>query len=306
MKSMFGKITNWKQKHNGLLFYILMLIWPMAHFLVSYVGVNFNSFLLAFQQYVQTESEWKWVGLDNFRRVWNEFTQTGVLRSQLINSVVMWFFGNFLVMVLTIFISYYIYKKYRMSGFFRIILFIPSILPGIILVMIYKIFMNEATPALFAEFGMQIEPLVTLSSPSRIPMIILYNMLVGFGVQMLVYTSTMSQISPSVIEAGMMDGITPMRELCSIVIPMIFPTITTYFIAGLATLFSNQANLLAFFEYEVFASERTIGYELFTLINGQGNGLSQYGYASAVGMCCSVITLVVTFIARHFLAKKED
>ena len=36
-------------RQKDLIFYCLMMIWPVAQFCVFYIGVNFNSILLSFQ-----------------------------------------------------------------------------------------------------------------------------------------------------------------------------------------------------------------------------------------------------------------
>ena len=203
------KLIDWKQKHSSLLFYILLLAYPVTHWLVFYVGVNFNSFLLAFKSYDSSSYGFKWVGLDNFRRLWMELTEYKVLEAQLVNSLIVWFITTFVGMVITLLFSYYIYKNYRMNNFFKILLFLPRILPGMILVMVYRIFVNEALPGYLAEIGIHIEPLATVDAATRFPAAVFFCLFTGLGSQMLVYIGTMSQISPSITEAAMMDGITP-------------------------------------------------------------------------------------------------
>lgn len=294
------------KKNRQLIFYILMLIWPITQFLVFYVGVNLNSFLMAFKTYDQSISAFKWVGLDNFKRIWLELTEYSTLSDALVNSLIVWFFTIFLGTVLAVFFSYYIYKKFRMHGFFKVVLFLPSILPAIILTMIFKTFVNEALPELLALIGIQIGPLMTLDAVSKFPMAAFFTIWIGFGTQVLLYTGTMEQISPSVIEAAQLDGVKPMRELFSIVLPDVIPAINTFLVTGIATIFVNQANLLSFYGFDLFSSDRTIGYYLFMLVNHPDYGKSEYGYASAIGLCCSAIAIPLTWIVRHYLTKLED
>lgn len=47
MTKKLGKLSKGKMK--DILFYCLMLAWPVAQFLVFYIGVNGNSILMAFQ-----------------------------------------------------------------------------------------------------------------------------------------------------------------------------------------------------------------------------------------------------------------
>lgn len=296
-----------KAKNRRLRFYILMLIFPLAQFAVFYIGVNFNSFLLAFKNYDVSSSAFLWCGLDNFKRVWQEMTELSILRDAFWNSLIVWFFTSFIGTVAAVFFSYYIYKKFSNHKFFKIILFIPSILPAIILVMIFRTFINEAFPAICELLGKQVDPLMTLDSPFKFSMAAFFSVWASFGTQVLLYTGTMEQIEPSVIEAGKLDGAKPLREFWSIVLPEVMPAVNTFLVAGIAQIFINQANLWSFYGGELFAEDRTLGYYMFFLVNkDKMTAQAEYGYASALGLCCTAIAIPLTYVVRKILTKAED
>lgn len=295
-----------KRTDRDLIYFILLLVFPLTQFAVFYIGVNFNSFLLAFKKYDSLTSQFNWVGWENFARIWQELTDFTVLREAFFNSVTVWFFTTLLGTTLAVVFSYYIFKKFPMGEFFRVILFLPSVLPAILMVMIFKTFANEAVPGyLQMLFGTRVEPLFE-SSSTRFAMVVFYTVWIGFGTQVLLYTGSMEQISPSVIEAAKLDGASPFRELWSIVIPEVLPAINTFLITGIAQIFVNQANLYSFFGEEVVAEERTLGYYMFYLVNKESFGRGEYAYASAIGLCCTFIAVPVTFVVRYFLNKLED
>ena len=295
-----------KKMSRQLRFHILMLIFPVLQFVVFYIGVNLNSFLLAFQNYNNTTSEFEWVGFANFQRIWRELVEFSTLRDALINSLIVWFFTCLLGTVVAVFFSYYIYKKFRAQKFFKIILFIPSIIPAIILVMIFKTFVNEAMPAVAVLLGTEMEPLMSLDSSTKFSMATFFTVWAGFGTQVLLYTGSMEQISPSVIEAGKLDGAKLLREFWSIVLPEVMPAINTFLVVGIAQIFINQANLYSFYSWNLFAEDSTLGYYMFLLVNHPHYGMSEYGYASALGICCTIIAVPLTWIVRHFLTKMEE
>lgn len=295
-----------KKMSRQLRFHILMLIFPVAQFLVFYIGVNLNSFLLAFQNYNNATSKFEWVGFTNFQRIWTELVEFNTLRDALANSLVVWFFTSFMGTVMAVLFSYYIYKKFSAHGFFKVILFIPSIIPAIIIVMIFKTFINEALPAIAALMGTEMAPLMSLDSPTKFSMAAFFTVWAGFGTQVLLYTGTMEQISPSVIEAGKLDGAKPLREFWSIVLPEVMPAINTFLVVGIAQIFINQANLYSFYNWSLFAEDSTLGYYMFVLVNYPDYGMSEYGYASALGICCTLIAIPLTWVVRHFLTKMEE
>ena len=52
----------WKGNRKDLLFYILMMAFPVAQFCIFYVGVNANSILLAFQKIDLAAGTTVWTG----------------------------------------------------------------------------------------------------------------------------------------------------------------------------------------------------------------------------------------------------
>ena len=301
---------NTTKKRKGdtseLIFYISLIALPILQVLIFYIYVNINSFTMSFKTYNTLKDEFEWAGLVNFERLWYELTQTSILRDAFFNSLLVWLCTSVLCTFLCILFSYYIYKQWALSKFFKFFLFLPSILPGILLVIVFKFFTNEAIPGYVAELlGKTIDPLL-IGKDTIFPTILFYCVFTGFGAQILIYTGAMDQIEPEIIEAGQVDGVTPTREFFSIVLPMILPTISTFLVAQVAGLFTNQAGLYSFFGDRIGYKNYTIGYYLFILVKGTGNGKSMYTYASALGLVCTLIAFPLTMLARHFLNEKED
>jgi len=295
-----------------LIFYICLVALPLLQVAVFYVYVNFNSILMSFQTYDTLSGTFKWdVGADfgrNFKLFWDELAgENAFLGKAFLNSLYLWILTALFGRLLAILFSYYIYKKYVLDKFFKFFLFLPSVLPGILLVLVFKNFADEAIPGyLFEVFGKTINPLLHRSSSSMMPTIYFFNIWVSFGGQILIYTGSMDQIAPEIIEAGEVDGVKPYQEFFFIVVPMILPTVATFMVASVATLFTNQASLYSFYGDGVEPENYTIGYYLFELVNRVGVGKSKYGYASALGIICTCIAFPLTLLVRRLLEGKEE
>ena len=61
-----------KTRKDALFFACLVLL-PTLNFLVLYVGVNFNSILLAFQKYNPETLKMEFAHFENFERIFNEY-----------------------------------------------------------------------------------------------------------------------------------------------------------------------------------------------------------------------------------------
>ena len=302
------KATNKKQKgdRGELIFYCCLVALPLLQIAIFYFYVNFNSILMAFKSYDRLSDTFYWDFGANFSRFWNELTKTSILIDAFKNSFIVWLFTSVLGTVLSIVFSYYIFKKWAFGKTFKFFLFLPSVLPSILMVIVFKFFVNEAIPGYVLHFSGKIITPLLVGKDTLMPTILFYNVWVCFGSQILIYTGAMDQISPDILEAGKVDGVSCIREFVSIVVPIILPTVATFVIANVATLFTNQANLYAFFGDNVGYSNYTIGYYLFELVNKAGNGKSMYSYASALGIICTLIAFPLTMLIRRLLNGKEE
>ena len=82
-----------KKKQKDMIFYILMLAFPVTQFLIFYVGVNFNSILLAFRKYDVLKGEFSWAGFDNFIQVFSDFRNLAIFEisfKKFIDRVCIW------------------------------------------------------------------------------------------------------------------------------------------------------------------------------------------------------------------------
>lgn len=309
------QLKNLKRKKTRdvgeLIFYCCLVALPLLQVAVFYFYVNLNSFAMSFQTYdrVAGTFTWDW-GKFNFTKLWQELTYPTFKQSTLwmafVNSLYIWLLTALFGKFLAILFSYYIYKKWMFDKMFKFFLFLPSVLPGILLVLVFKFFANEAIPGYMeALFNKIIEPLL-IGPKSLMPTIYFFNIWASFGAQILIYTGAMDQIAPEIIEAGEVDGVKPYQEFFFIVVPMILPTVATFMVASVAALFTNQASLYSFFGDNVDAENYTIGYYLFELVNKSGVGKTLYTYASALGIVCTLIAFPLTLGMRRLLEGKKE
>ncbi len=294
-----------------LIFYCCLVALPLLQIAIFYVYVNLNSFIMSFQTYdrVAGTFTWDW-GVFNFTKLWNELTyptfKDSTLWMAFVNSLYLWFLTALFGKFLAILFSYYIYKKWMLDKIFKFFLFLPSVLPGILLVLVFKYFANEAIPEYMNEVFNKDVGALLIETKTLMPSIYFFNIWASFGAQILIYTGSMDQISPDIIEAGQVDGVKPYQEFFFIVVPMILPTVATFMVASVAALFTNQASLYSFFGDYVDPENYTIGYYLFELVNKSGVGKTLYTYASALGIVCTMIAFPLTLLVRRVLEPKEE
>ena len=62
------------------------------------------------------------------------------------------------------------------------------------------------------------------------------------------YSNAMSGIPQEIVESAHLDGATGINEFWKITLPMVYPTLSTFLITGVAGLFTNQINLYSLYD----------------------------------------------------------
>lgn len=291
---------------RSLLFYSLMIAWPVLQFCVFYIGVNINSVLLAFKDFGTSQTEYTW-SFGNFK-AWLDFDDTlyGALIPDALGVSIKAYLISLLVGVpLGLFFSYYIFKKMPLSGFFRVVLFIPTIVSSIVLVSMYRLFVNDVVYEIISGWGLGPKRPYLDSTDDRFATMMIYNVFVSFGTSVLMYSNKMSTISPEIIESAQLDGAGALKEFFYIVLPMSFSTISVFLITGIAGIFTNQINNFAFFPgaLEAYKETRTIGYILYYKTKKAGQNDWEYPSIAALGILLTLIVLPLTFLARYLFER---
>ena len=292
------------QKKSRAIFYYALIAIPLVQFAIFYIGVNINSILLSFQSYIRDENGMyvtAFVWFKNFGEMLNELLYTAKFIHTFKNTAIM-FVLNLVVIGLSLIFSYYIYKKLPLHGFFRVVLFLPQMVSSIALVLLYKYFVVDCLPAIFKVVGITL-PDIFDGSTNELGAIFVYNVWAGFGTQIIIYSSTMSGISESMVEAAKIDGITPLKEFFYITIPSVFGVLTIYVVATVAGMFVHQMNLYNFRGGANDSYFSSVGYYLYASMVNPETTLMDYPRLSAFGLILTFITLPLAFGVKKLMEK---
>ena len=305
-KALLGSHQKGKAKistKDAFFFYGLIIL-PVVQFLIFYVFVNFNSILLSFQKYDSASAGFIFLNGNIFKNYQGVFELKNLAKTIVPNSLILWacilVFGTLPAIIF----SYYIYRKRTLCHFFKFFLFLPSIIPSILLTTIFKGFMIDCVSNILhveAPNG-----LLNPYSSTAFPILLIYYIWISFGSQVLFYTNAMAQISPSLLEAGKLDGCGETRLLFHIVLPGILPTVKTFIIASIAGLFTNQMLLFNF--YGVIDNApglATIGYFIYSYAAPGPSNYDNYPLMAAFGLCCSVIAIAAIFAVNRIFKRFE-
>lgn len=301
------KLTSRNSKR--LFFYIAVSAFPILQFLVFYIYVNFNTIILAFQNYEIASGgigyNITFAGFKNFRLVIDRLCFEGNF-SMVWNSLLVYVVSLGVGTTLALFFSYYIYKKYFMSKVFQVFLFLPQVLSGVVLSLLFKYMVTDGYIALTGSARGLLD-----MADTRLFTLLFFHIWASFGANILIYSGSMSGINESVVESAQLEGVNTLQEFWYVIFPMIFPTFITFLVSGIAGIFSAQLNLYTI--YENNAPLSTVGYYLY--VQSVHSGLipqvntatnvtyMSYSEISAFGIMITLIIVPTTLFIRKILNK---
>lgn len=296
-----------KRRHcdrKDLIFYWALLALPLVQIAIFYFGVNFQTILMAFQRYDAFTDSFIWDVGTNVSKFLTEIKTPGFWE-MMKNSFWVYIFTQLAGTALAILFAYYIHRKRLGSNFFRFMLFLPSVIPAILLTVIYKDAVGLGLPAwLEFLFGKLVtNPFVTSADGLRYLLITLFTIWTSFAGQVLIYSATMDRVDTSIIEAGKIDGTTTWQEFRHLILPNIAPAVSVFIVTGIACFFSNDNNVYNFLSWNAMPQEKTVGYLLYTLVV---DGKTGYCYSAFLGLICSLILIPVVTIVRKLIDRGDD
>jgi len=284
------------------IFVFCVLVYPVTIFIIFYIYVNFNSILLSLKEYDYDTGRFNYIGFENFKMFFYDLRVDYMLRYATRNSIFLYFFGLVVSMPLQIMCSFFVYKKIPLSGVYKVILYLPHIISAVVMVLMFKYFVDRGLPSVLKSLGVQNVPNFFYDLNTAFPTLIFFNVWMGLGGGIILYTGVMSRIPDSLIEYGELEGMTMWKEFWHITVPLIYPTITVFLVTGVAGIFTNQASVFTFYGTEAAQYLYTFGYFMFTKVVSTAS-ISGYPYASAAGLIFTLIAAPITLIARYFFEK---
>ena len=296
------------------LFYTCIVAPFMIQFAIFYFYVNIETFVLAFQKYVMVSpgKPYKilFAGTENFAVAFDWLISNS---HYYLNTLKFYFFELVIGFTLALLFSYYLYKRLPGHSMFKYFLFVPHILSGLLLVILYTFIVEDAYKAVCQNwFGMtEVYGLLSGNQPTavRFTTIVVFVIWLSFGTKVLVYTGTMESIDPSMVESANLDGVNILQEFWFITMPMIWTTFMTFFITMLAGVFTNQMSLFTFYASAAPDDISNIGYKLYistlnaNLAESSNTKFLNYPALSAVGLIITAVLTPITLGVRKIMIK---
>lgn len=300
-----GKKKRKKIEPTRVWFMIAFLAIPTINFCVFFIYTNIDAFFMSFQKptYVDGSLTLEWT-LEQYQKVFSDFMNNGILWLALKNTLSYYVVGTFITFPLSVLLTYFIYKQIAGFRIFRFIFYLPTIITSAAMAMLVKYSLQTGGPVanIVESFGGTWT--YPYTDPTRAhPTMLLQGVLFGLGGSLVLYGGAMNAINKEMLEAGELDGCTWFTELIYLVIPSIWPTMSTSLILGLAGILGSGGSILVYTKGSY--NTMTLSFMLYDLVAGI-SGTKDLHYASAVGMVMTLMIFpVVMFVRWYIYGRKE-
>jgi raffinose/stachyose/melibiose transport system permease protein len=226
------------------------------------------------------------IGLDNFRRLFEEDAARGALRNTLLLTLFVVCVQNALALALAI-------GLHRVAGRLRVVFLVPAVISPLVIAFVWKYLLgpadDEGINALLGLAGLGGQdwlgdPALALWS---IGMTAVWQ---HCGLALVIYLAALQAIPRELLDAAALDGARRWRKLRHVTLPLLAPALTI-------NLVLSTVGALKLFDQVFAITGGGPGYAtetLSTLIYKQAFTFGRYGYATAIAL---VLTLLVAAVA---------
>ena len=295
-------------ERRDFLFAYLIVLFPVAQFLIFWFYVNTSSIAFAFQDGM---GDFTWV---NFETVYKGFTEERVLWDSLVRSFTLWIVGEGIIFPITLITTYVLTKKLAGHYVFRVIYYIPSLMGSIIWTLLIKEMVGYSGPItkMLLSLGADLPSRALRNGLLRhkdtaFVTLLMVRSVMGIVGNNAVLTGAYTRVPDELFESAELDGAGFFTQMFKIAIPCIWATVCTLLTFALCSIFTCDYNVWLFMGENGGYDTETIGFQLFNLTYqlsmGKSNG---YGYPAALGVVLTLFTLPVVLIGKRGLEKMSE
>ncbi|MEI6290207.1 MAG: sugar ABC transporter permease [Chloroflexota bacterium] len=282
---------SYREKINLRIGLIFLLPWTIG-FLAFTLYPMAASLVYSFTIY-HSKQPLEFIGLQNYANLLHD----ELFWKSLQNTLYMVAIGVPLTLLASFFCAVLLNLKVRGQSIYRVIFFLPSIVPTVASTILWLWILNPQTGILNTILGsIGVAGPNWMSNPAwSKPGLIMLGMW-GMGGTIIIYLSGLQDVPVSLLEAAELDGANWWQRLWTITVPMVSPI----------TLFNLITGVIGTFQYfaqaYIFRGQQALGYPLnstlFYSVYLYQNGFLwlKMGYASAMAWVLFIIILLCTLL----------
>ena len=277
-----------------LLFSVYPIIWVLRWSFFKYNGY----------------SEPVFVGLGNFIRVfsrdpayWNSLKNTFLIAGMKM------IFEIPLALVLAVLLN----NKIKVSSFFRVVFFLPSVFSIAVVGLIFSILFgayNGIVNAILKNIGLITQNISWFSDKGHAMfVIILVSLWTTFGLNMIYFLMGLQNISKSLYECASIDGANEVQQFFYITMPLVAPILQLVLMLSVLGTMKMTDLILVLTNGAPGGSTEVVMTYIFKYFFSYGESAAmevQFGYASSMAVVTAVILGIVTLIYLKVSKKMQE
>jgi putative chitobiose transport system permease protein len=245
----------------------------------------------------------EWVGVENFTRLFADPLFWLGLRNSFIYLIC-----TPILIALSISLAIVVNRQIRGVMLFRTLYYIPAVTSVIAVGMIFEFVFEEPNGLIngaLRALGIIDRPINFLSHPdSTLVSIMLVTIWRGIGFYMVIFLAALQNIPDELYEAAAIDGANRFQQHWYITVPGIRPTII--FVAIISSISALKVFEEIFVMTDGSAGVLDSALTLMFYLFRQGFVFLNLGYASAIAVVFTLITLVFSIVNLRFLERGTD
>jgi putative aldouronate transport system permease protein len=260
--------------------------------------------LISFQDYTPARGilHSKWIGLQNFKDFFSSYQFPRLLGNTLLLSFYLIVFSFPAPLILALLINELNHKVFKKT--IQTISYLPHFISLVVVCGIIVDFTSTegVINQVLSTFG--VTPVHFLLRPERFRAIfVVSDIWQQAGWSSIIYLAALSGIDPGLYEAAIIDGAGRFRQIISITIPALLPTITVLFIMRIGNIMSvGYEKVILLYNPTIYSTADIIS----TYIYRRGLLETNYGISTAVGTFNSVINFIFVWLANKVSSRLSE
>jgi len=277
-----------RDARTNLAGYMFILPWIIGFILLT-LGPMIFSAVLSFFDYGYI-TDMKFLGFDNYK---NLFTKDYFFKDILVVTFKYVLIRQPLLLTIALLFAMGLNKLVRFSDFYRILLYVPSIIGGgVAVAVMWKLFLKYDGIAnnILAIVGLG--PIKFLSDPSIALFSLMFTSLWAYPGAMIIFLAGLKNIPETFYEAASIDGAGAFRKFLNITVPMLSPVIFFQLVMGIIGGFQTFTSAM------IMTNGGPAGATTFYMLHLYRTAFEYHkaGYASAMAWILFFIIMIFTLV----------
>ena len=285
--------------------YLLLLFLPCLIYYILFKYVPMWGVLISFKDFKPFIGFWgsEWVGLKHYIDFFNNPDAWRIIRNTLLLGVytLLWCFP--LPIVFALALNELTRPKFK--KFVQTVSYMPHFLSAVVVCGMLNSFLSPVrgiVTIIINMFGGETINFLSTASWFR-PIYVASEIWQTLGWGAIVYLAAITNVDPQYYEAAKLDGASRLRQIWSITLPCIAPTVATMLILRIGSILEvGLEKVLLLYSPAIYETSDIIA----TYVYRQGLVSGNMSYATAIGLFSSVINLVLLVSANYFSKKFAD